>query len=121
MIQITVCPGEPKDLHSYLKPMFDEVEQMYKNKLVIKRQGTEVFRERVAILGVTGDIPGITELMGSVGHTGKYGYRICKAAGHGTLGISNMGKYFPVLGELRTIEELVVGDPVGYLNHSMYK
>ena len=112
MIQITVCPGKPKDLHSYLKPMFDEVEQMYKNKLVIKKQGTEVFRGRVAILGVTGDIPGITELMGSVGHTGKYGCRVCKAAGHGPLGISNMGKYFPVLGELRTTEELVVGDPV---------
>ena len=101
--------------------MFDEVEQMYKNKLVIKKQGTEVFRGRVAILGVTGDIPGITELMGSVGHTGKYGCRVCKAAGHGPLGISNMGKYFPVLGELGITEELVVGDPVRYHNYSLYK
>ena len=41
MIQIAVCPGKPKDLHSFFKPMFDEVEQMYKNKLVIKKQGTE--------------------------------------------------------------------------------
>ena len=121
MIQITVCPGKPKDLHSYLKPMFDEVEQMYKNKLVIKKQGTEVFRGRVAISGVTGDIPGITELMGSVGHTGKYGCRVCKAAGHGPLGISNMGKQFPILGELRTTEELVVEDPVSQHDYSRYK
>ena len=75
MIQIAVCPGKPKDLISFLKPLFDEVEQMYKNQLVIKKQGAEVFRGRVTIVGVTGDIPGITELMGSVGHTGTYGCR----------------------------------------------
>ena len=121
MIQIAVCPGKPKDLHSFLKPIFDEVEQMYKNKLVIKKQGTEVFRGRVAILGVTGDIPGITELMGSVGHTGTYGCRVSKAAGHGPLGISRMGKYFPVMGELRSTEELVVGDPVSQYNSLMYE
>ncbi|OBZ81272.1 hypothetical protein A0J61_10679 [Choanephora cucurbitarum] len=75
MIQITVCPGKSKKLDLFLKPVVEEVQAMYDNKLVIKKEGVELFCGRVAILGVTGDIPDISELM-MAAHCGVPGLQI---------------------------------------------
>ena len=77
MIQIAVCPGKPKDLASYFQPVIAEVTAMYKRGVVIKKQDEERFRGSVAILGITGDILGIAELISFAGHTHAYGCRIC--------------------------------------------
>ncbi|OBZ80212.1 hypothetical protein A0J61_11739, partial [Choanephora cucurbitarum] len=110
MIQMTVCPGKPKTLISFLKPVVEEVQAMYDNKLVIKKEGVELFRCRVAILSVTGDIPSISELMMAAGHTTTFGCRICKVKCHKPHGVSNKGKSYPKMGPLRTLEELKNGD-----------
>ena len=95
MIQIAVCPGKPKDIVSFLEPLLNEVKQMYEKGLVIKKEGSEIFRGRVAILGFSGDMPGIVELMCFVGHVGTYGCRICKSKAVVPRPISSHGKYFP--------------------------
>ena len=120
MIQITVCPGKPKNLISFLKPVVEEVQAMYDNKLVIIKEGVELFRGRVANLGVTGDIPGISELMMAAEHTATFGCRICKVKGNKPHGVSNKGKYYPKMGPLRTLEELKNGDPVSVLIDKLY-
>ncbi|OBZ80927.1 hypothetical protein A0J61_11024 [Choanephora cucurbitarum] len=111
IIQITVCPGKPKNLISFLKSVVEEVQAMYDNKLVIKKEGVELFRGRVAILGVTGDIPGISELMMAAGHTVTFRCRICKVKDNKPHGVSNKGKYYPKMGPLCTLEKLKNGDP----------
>ncbi|OBZ80313.1 hypothetical protein A0J61_11638, partial [Choanephora cucurbitarum] len=97
MIQIAVCPGKPKDIVSFLKPLVNEVKQIYEKGL-----------------GFTGDMPGIAELMCFVGHVGTYGCRICKSKAVVPRPISSHGKYFPRYfpekGEDRTVEELKNGD-----------
>ena len=94
MIQIAVCPGKPKDIVSFLEPLVNEVKAMYERGLVIKKEGNEIFRGRVAILGFTGDMPGIAELMCFDGHVGTYGCRICKSRAVAPRPISSQGKYF---------------------------
>ena len=93
---------------------------MYDNKLVIKKEGVELFRDRIAILGVTGDIPGISELMMAAEHTATFGCRICKVKGHKPHGVSNKGKYYPKMGPLRTLDELKNGDLVSVLIDKLY-
>lgn len=112
MIQIAVCPGKPHDIVSFLEPLISEVNEMYQKGFIIKKQGIEKFRGRVAILGATGDIPGISELMVFAGHTSTYGYRVCKTQGYPNFSISNHGKSFPDNGPVKTRDELIEGDPV---------
>ena len=121
MIQIAVCPGKPYDIVSFLEPVVTEVKQMYQRGFVIKKQGVEKFRGRVAILGVTGDIPGISELMVFAGDTSTYGCRVCKTRSYVNLPASSHGRYFPDSGPLRTPDELVHGDPVGVCNRACFR
>ena len=88
---------------------------MYERGLVINKQGVEKFRGRVALLGATGDIPGISELMVFADHTCTFGCRVCILEGYFAFPISNHGKYFPELDEMRTVYDLIVGDEVS--NH----
>ena len=44
--------------------MIAEVNDIYQRGIVIKKQGEERFRGFVAILKLTGDIPGIAKLIG---------------------------------------------------------
>ncbi|OBZ81152.1 hypothetical protein A0J61_10799, partial [Choanephora cucurbitarum] len=110
MIQIAVCPGKPKNLISFLQSVIAEVNSLYEKGLIIKKQGIERFNSNVAILGVTGDIPGIAELISFAGHTHTYGCRICLVKASDPAPGCIHGKHFPSVGNERTIESLKVGD-----------
>ena len=112
MIQIAVCPGKPKNLVSFLQPVIVEVNSLYEKRLVIKKEGVERFNGNVAILGVTGDIPGIAELISFAGHTHTYCCRICSVKASDPAPDCIYGKYFPSVGDERTIESLKEGDIV---------
>ena len=122
MIQIGVVPGKPYDLNSYLRPLIKEVNDMYSRDVVIQKDGIEKYRGNVAIVGITGDIPGISELMVFAGHTSTFGCRVCLSEGYSPVPVSSHGKYFPDLGPIRTAESLINGDPVCmlYCNANKY-
>ncbi|OBZ80165.1 hypothetical protein A0J61_11786, partial [Choanephora cucurbitarum] len=111
MIQIGVVPGKPYDLNSYLGPLIKEVNDMYSRGIVIQKDGVEKYRGNVAIVGITGDIPGISELMVFAGHTSTFGCRVCLSEGYSPVPVSSHGKYFPDLGPIRTAESFINGDP----------
>lgn len=112
MIQIAVCPGKPKDLVSYFQPVIAEVNDMYRRGVIIKKQGEERFRGNVAILGITGDIPGIAELISFAGHTHTYGCRICLVKADEPAPNCTHGKYFSTAGPERSVDSLKEGDLV---------
>ena len=116
MIQIAVCPGKPRDSVSYLQPVIAEVNDMYQRGIVIKKQGEERFRGSVAILGITGDIPGIAELISFAGHTHTYGCRICLVKADNPAPHCTHGKYFSGVGPERSIASLKEGDIVSKNN-----
>ncbi|OBZ80431.1 hypothetical protein A0J61_11520 [Choanephora cucurbitarum] len=111
MIQIRVIPGKSYDLNSYLGPLIKEVNNMYNRGIVIQRDGIEKYRGNVAIIGITGDIPGISELMIFAGHTSTFGCRVCLSEGYSPVSVSSHSKYFPDLSPIRTAESLISGDP----------
>ena len=112
MIQIAVCSGKPKNLISSLQPVIAEVNSLYEKGLIIKKQGIERFNSNVAILGVTGDIPGIAKLISFAGHTHTYGCRICLVKASDPAPDCIHGKHFPSVDNERTIESLKEGDIV---------
>lgn len=114
MIQVTICPGKPYDLVSFLQPVIAEVNQLYNRGLVVKKSGQEVFRGNVAILGFTGDIPGISELMDFSGHTSTYGCRVCTVKADNSTVVTPHGKYFSSEANQRTVESLIDGDLVSF-------
>ena len=115
MIQITITPGKPKDLVSFLQPIIAEVNTLYEKGLVIKKQNEVRFAGNVAILGITGDIPGISEIMNFAGHTHTYGCRVCMIKADQPAAECVHGRYFSSNSSNRSINSLITGDPVSNL------
>ena len=116
MIQIAITPGKPKDLVSFLQPVIAEVNTLYEKGLVIKKQDQVRFSGNVAILGITGDIPGIAEIMNFAGHTHTYGCRICMVKADQPAAECVHGKYLSSKSTQRTINSLITGDSVSRLS-----
>ena len=116
MIQIAITPGKPKDLVSFLQPVIAEVNTLYEKGLVIKKQDQVRFSGNVATLGITGDIPGIAEIMNFAGHTHTYGCRICMIKADQPAAECVHGKYFSTKSSQRSIDSLTTGDPVSNLS-----
>ncbi|CAO0803535.1 unnamed protein product [Mucor circinelloides] len=119
MISLSVIGGlgKSKDIMSFLKPILDQIHLLNQNGLCVKEKDWVVHTGFVHLLGCTGDIPGIAELMGRHGHTSFFGCRMCQVQGVHPQGSVN-GMYFPGTGgaDDRTIEELMNGDPDRNLN-----
>ncbi|KAL7309269.1 hypothetical protein PS15m_011378 [Mucor circinelloides] len=119
MISLSVIggPGKPKDIMSFLKPILDEIHLLNQNGLCVKKNDRVVFYTGFAhlLLGCTGNIAGIAELMGHHGHASFFGCRMCQVQGVHPQGSVN-GMYFPGTGAGRTIGELKYGDPDRNLN-----
>ncbi|KAG1463916.1 hypothetical protein G6F56_005190 [Rhizopus delemar] len=105
MITFTITPGpsKPKDLMSFLQPILDEVKEVGTNGFQVKKNDAIVYDERAHIIGMTGDIPGVAELINHSGHGFYHGCRICD-----TLGVSfEGGVYFPNDGTARSLNILL--------------
>jgi hypothetical protein len=95
---------------SFLQPIIQEIAVLGDKGLLVKKSEDAVYNGKVYLLGVAGDIPGITDLMKHQGHMAYYGCRICTA--RGVRPIESSGMYFTCNGCLRTMDELINGDAV---------
>ena len=120
-VQIGVVLGKTYDLNSYQGPLIKEVNDTSSRGVVIQKDGIEKYRGNVAIVGITSDIPGISELMVFAGHTRTFSCRVCLSEGYSPVPVSSHGKYFPDLGPIRIAESLINGNPVNILYRSANK
>lgn len=113
MIPLAIIPGpkKPEYLMSFLKPIINEIQTLCSRGFVVEKNNVVVHKSKVFLLGMTGDIPGIADLINHRGHTSKYGCRICRAAGSHPEG-NNYGMYFLKAGDMRTRQQLIDGDLV---------
>jgi hypothetical protein len=113
MLPLGIAPGplKPYDLMSFLKPYIDEVNYLSKNGLVVKKNNVVVHESKVFLMGITGDIPGIADLMNHDGHMSLYGCRFCEAVGTHPPAPAK-GMYFPNKGRMRSKQQLIDGNHV---------
>ena len=116
MIQVAICPRKPYDLSSFLRPLIAEVNQLYSRGLIIKKGDEVIYDGNGAILGFTGNIPGIAQLINFVGHTGTYGCRICLVVADLHTEHVRHGQYFSTEAAERTMESLLQEDEVRSLS-----
>ena len=122
-IQLACLPGpkKPKDLDSFLRPIVDELLDLSKHGLIVRKSGRELCRAKVHLLMASGDIPAVAEMMHHSGHTSVYGCRICKVKGRHPLNSTN-GMYFVDINSMmRTKTQLKNGDPVRFFDYSVCK
>lgn len=100
---------------SFLEPIIEEIAELGDKGLMVKKDDEVVYHGKVHLIGITGDIPGIADLMKHQGHMAYYGCRICVVRGVRPAGSSGM--YFTCNDCLRTMDELINGDPVRFHNH----
>lgn len=115
MLPLGIIPGpkKPKYLMSFLKPIIEEINDLSSKGFTVKKNGAIVHQSKVFLLGITGDIPGISDLINHR-HTSEYGCRYCHAFGEASE-VSPHGKYFRYPGDLRTKEEIVYGSAVSFI------
>ena len=121
MIQVAICPRKPHDLSSFLRPLIAEVNQLYNRGLIIKKGAEIRYDGNVAILGFTGDIPDIAQLINFVGHTGTHGCRTCLVVADDHTEHVRHGQYFSTEAAERTMESLLQGDEVSKLSFPFSK
>ncbi|CAO3690925.1 unnamed protein product [Rhizopus stolonifer] len=107
VLTLDVIPGpkKPANLMSFLVPIYKEIKQLGESGMVVEKEGVEVYRCKVHLMGNTGDIPGIAELMNHDGHMSTNGCRICDIFGVA----HNHAMCFIGEGTLRTFEDLING------------
>ncbi|KAG1439428.1 hypothetical protein G6F56_012302 [Rhizopus delemar] len=100
-------PKKPKNLMSFLEPIYEEIRELGERGLVVKKNGEEIYSGKVYLMANTGDIPGIADLMNHKGHCSEHGCRMCDVLG------SNCGgaMCFPGVGQMRTKDDLINGRP----------
>ncbi|KAE8217618.1 hypothetical protein CF319_g8336 [Tilletia indica] len=95
-------PGAPKDLDSFLWPLFSEIASLSEHgTMVWDGSQAEWFRLRVHLLGVFADQPASAKVSHFVGGCGLYGCRFCtiRAVRNET---SGHAVYFPLAAKLRS-------------------
>ena len=75
-------PRSPKDIHSFLRPMIDELKQLELGiENVYDASTNSTFTLRAHLCMVTGDLPAIAKLMGISGHNSYQYCRFCECHG----------------------------------------
>lgn len=113
MLPLAIIPGpkKPKYLMSFLKPIIEEINTLSTKGFIVEKNDHVVHQSKVFLLGITGDIPGIADLMNHSGHMSNYGCRYCLVTGCHPEGTSH-GMYFRGRGNMRTREHLISGGEV---------
>lgn len=113
MIALGVIPGpkKPWDLLSFLKPIINEIEELGRRGLSVVKNGQEVYFGKVHLIAVTGDIPAISDMIGSGRHMSYDGCRVCD-----TRGVYEGAMCFPDNGPQPSVTksaiDLTYGNPV---------
>ena len=79
-----IIPGKrnPKDIHSFLRPMIDELKELEVGIAGVYDASTKsVFTLRAHLCLVSGDLPAIAKVMGISGHNSYEYCRFCKVCG----------------------------------------
>jgi hypothetical protein len=109
MITLAIIPGpsKPDNIMSFLRPIVDEIRSLGNNGFRVVKDSSLIYKGKVHLMGLMGDIPGVAELMNHAGHMAYHGCRICDVRG-----VSDGARYFLHSGNIRSKESLVHGDPV---------
>ncbi|EIE90060.1 hypothetical protein RO3G_14771 [Rhizopus delemar RA 99-880] len=91
---------------SFLRPIVDEIRSLGNNGFRVLKDNNVIYKGKVHLMGVMGDIPGVADLMNHAGHMAYHGCRICDVRG-----VSDGARYFLHNGNIRSKESLVHGDP----------
>ncbi|EIE92392.1 hypothetical protein RO3G_17263 [Rhizopus delemar RA 99-880] len=108
MITLAIIPGpsKPDNIMSFLRPIVDEIRSLGNNGFRVLKDNNVIYKGKVHLMGVMGDIPGVADLMNHAGHMAYHGCRICDVRG-----VSDGARYFLHNGNIRSRESLVHGDP----------
>ena len=111
MITLAIIPGpsKPDNIMSFLQPIVDEIRSLGNNGFRVLKDNNVIYKGKVHLMGVMGDIPGVADLMNHAGHMAYHGCRICDVRG-----VSDGARYFLHNGNIRSKESLVHGDPVSF-------
>ena len=71
MITLAICNGPWKatKIILFFGVILKEIDALSKNGFVLERDGQVIYKGNAFLMGVTGGVPGIAEIMG---HPGKY-------------------------------------------------
>lgn len=122
-MQLAVLPGPKKPAHldSFLLPIINEIKDLERHGLIVKRNGVEICRSKVHLLLASGDIPAVADMAHFGSHSCKFGCRICEAMGKRPDNRSN-GMYFEdSAAPLRPLEDFKTGNPVSMNISKRYK
>jgi hypothetical protein len=91
MAQVMIIPGtsKPRDLESFLQPVFTELMQLTSGGLDVVLDNGQEINAKVHLLTFTGDIPAVADLIHHSGHMSKWGCRVCLVRG-----VHSGGMYF---------------------------
>ncbi|KAG0852299.1 hypothetical protein G6F16_013892 [Rhizopus arrhizus] len=108
MITLAIIPGpsKPDNIMSFLRPIVDEIRSLGNNGFRVVKDSSLIYKGKVHLMGLMGDIPGVADLMNHAGHMAYHGCRICDVRG-----VSDGARYFLHSGNIRSKESLVHGDP----------
>lgn len=118
LLQLAILPGskKPADLDSFLKPVVDELKDLSKYGLIVKKNQHEVCRAKVHLLLCSGDIPAVEDMAHLGSHNSSYGCRICETKGTSPDNRSH-GMYFEDCNApLRPLNDFLHGNPVSSIN-----
>ena len=119
MIQIGIIYGEeaPKDLHSFLQPLMNDLETLETTGMNVIADDGKSYNVHTHCMLATGDGPAASKLMHHKGHQSAFGCRFCLIQGTGVVkvpGGRKTGMYFDSKKEaqsrLRTAKSFETGD-----------
>ena len=107
LVGIIPVPNEPSNINTYLKPLVDELLQLWDGlpMSVQMRNGIQEITVKVAILCVACDIPAGRKVCGFLGHSAKLGCTRCLKHFPGTVGSMDYSGFERHLWTVRSVEQ----------------
>ncbi|KAG2217956.1 hypothetical protein INT45_001390 [Circinella minor] len=107
MLQVPIALGplKPKNIHSFLSPLMEELDQLSKDGMVLRVDDEpDDIMIHAHLLLASGDLPGVSDLVHHTGHTSHYGCRTCRIESFSLISPKGggQGQYFPGTEEVVT-------------------
>ena len=111
-------PNKPADIMSFLDIIIREIDDLSRNGMIVEKNGEEIYRCKVHLISITGDIPAVADICRHKGHISLHPCRICSTKATRISSESKTGKrgglYSVNVGSLRTLQQFVDGDTVSF-------